>query len=167
MSERERREAAPLVLLAAVVACVLVATRLPRWALLLAELAGRPGSVTLAVALVAFACALLTARAVATRRALARRARVALLPADSFDPTPEAVLRFASGLSRSRKAVRGAFQTRGSAVRIRIDHDERGQLRYGVELPAHARSALRTAAGAYGEVELRAALDVEPPGEAR
>jgi hypothetical protein len=157
----------PLVLLAAGVAVVWLSSRIPRMAQTIADLAGRPGSVTLAAALVTLACALLAARAVATRRALARRAQLVLLPADTFAPTPEAVVRFASGLSRSRKAIRGALETRASAVRIRIDHDTRGRLRYGVELPAHARIALRTAAGVYGEVELRPAPDVEPCGGAR
>lgn len=157
MSDADRKDAAPLVLLAAGVACVWLASRLPVWAQTLAHAAGRPATVTLVSALATFAGCLLAVRLVVTRRALRRRVRIALVPADSFDPSPDAVVSFAAGLSRSRRAIRGLFGTPASAVRIRLDHDDRGWLRYMVELPAHARLALGTAASAYGAaVELRA-----------
>ena len=78
------------------------------------------------------------------------------MPAGSFDPGVEAVVRFAAGLARSRRSVSGALLAPACAVRVRLDADESGRLRYTVELPAHAKHALATAAGAYADgVELR------------
>jgi hypothetical protein len=88
---------------------------------------------------------------------------VLAVPADSFDPSPESVVRFASGLSRSRRALRGLLDAPASAVRLRLDADPAGKLRYAVEVPERARSALRAAMSAYQGVELRAAP--EAPAE--
>ena len=128
---------------------------LPGGAQSLLELAGRPAAVSLAGALLSFACAVLVARLVVTRRALDHRVAMLAVPADSFDPSPESVVRFASGLSRSRRAIRGLLDAPASAVRLRLDADPAGKLRYGVEVPAHARGALRAAIAAYHGVELR------------
>jgi len=154
MTESERRDAAPLVALFAVVVVAIVAINAPRWAQSLAELAGRPATVTLVAALVMFALVVLTARLVVTRRALDRRTRLLVVPADSFDPSPEAIASFASGLSRSRRAVRGMLDAPASAVRVELDADDAGRLRYAIELPDHARGALRTAAAAYHGVDI-------------
>ncbi|HWC08199.1 MAG TPA: hypothetical protein VG458_04025 [Solirubrobacterales bacterium] len=88
---------------------------------------------------------------------------VLAVPADSFDPSPESVVRFASGLSRSRRALRGLLDAPASAVRLRLDADPAGKLRYCVEVPERARGALRAAMAAYQGVELRAAP--EAPAE--
>ncbi|MGC1165076.1 MAG: hypothetical protein WA862_03115 [Solirubrobacterales bacterium] len=87
------------------------------------------------------------------------------IPADSFDPSPESVVRFASGLSRSRRALRGLLDAPASAVRLRLDADPAGKLRYCVEVPERARGALRAAMSAYQGVELRAAPEApaKPP----
>ena len=151
----DRRDAVPLALLAAAIAIVLVASSAPRWGQSLLELAGHPAAVSLAGALLSFAGAVLVARLVVTRRALDHRVAMLAIPADSFDPSPESVVRFASGLSRSRRAIRGLLDAPASAVRLRLDADPAGKLRYGVELPAHARGALRAAIAAYHGVELR------------
>lgn len=157
MSESDRRDAVPLALLAAAVAILFVAASASRWAHSLLKLAGRPVAVTLAGALVSFACAVLAARLVVTRRALDHRVAMLAVPADSFDPSAEAVLRFASGLSRSRRALRGLLDAPASAVRLSLDADPAGKLRYAVGVPEHARGALRAAMAAYHGVELRPA----------
>lgn len=159
----DRRDAVPLALLAAAIAIVLVASSAPRWGQSLLELAGHPAAVSLAGALLSFACVVLVARLVVTRRALDHRVAMLAIPADSFDPSSESVLRFASGLSRSRRAIRGLLDAPASAVRLRLDADPAGKLRYGVEVPAHARGALRAAIAAYHGVELRPVP--EPPEE--
>ncbi|MBA3867433.1 MAG: hypothetical protein H0X42_14005, partial [Solirubrobacterales bacterium] len=89
------------------------------------------------------------------------------LPADSFDPSIESVLRFASGLSRSRRAIRGLLDAPASAVRLGLDADPEGRLRYRLEVPEHASASLRAALGAYSGVELRSsegAAASEPDG---
>ena len=164
MSDRERRDARSLLALAiAIVGAILVA-RLPRWADALAGSSVRPIVATLAGAPVVFALLLLVARAVCTRRGLRNRSTVLLLPAPSFNPSEEAVLRFASGLARTRRVVRGLLDAPASAVRVRLDADPKGRLRYTVELPTRARAALAAAAAAYGEVELREVPADEAPG---
>jgi hypothetical protein len=113
----------------------------PRWGRSLLELAGRPAVVSVAGALLILALGLLAARLVVTRRALDRRVRMLVIPADSFDATGEAVLRLAAGLSRSRRAVRGILDAPASAVRLVLDADPAGRLRYAVEVPDDAPAA--------------------------
>ncbi|HEU4705585.1 MAG TPA: hypothetical protein VFS64_00160 [Solirubrobacterales bacterium] len=157
MNKSDPRDAVPLALLAAAVAILLVASSAARWAHSLLKLAGHPAAISLAGALLIFACAVLVARLVVTRRALDHRVAMLAIPADSFDPSPESVVRFASGLSRSRRALRGVLDAPASAVRLRLDGDEDGRLRYGIEVPERAGGALRAALGAYHGVELRPA----------
>ncbi|MGN6814908.1 MAG: hypothetical protein ACTHK3_02345 [Solirubrobacterales bacterium] len=165
MSESDRRDAVPLALLAAAIAALFVAASLRQWLVTLRDLAERPAAVSLAGALLMFACAVLVARLVVTRRSLDHRVAILAIPADSFDPSPESVLRFASGLSRSRRALRGLLDAPASAVRLRLDADPAGKLRYCVEVPERARGALRAAMSAYQGVELRAAPEApaKPP----
>lgn len=167
MSDRERRDTRSLLALAAAIAGAILVAWLPRGADALADPSVRPIAATLAAALVVFAFSLLIARAVCTRRGLRHRSTVLFLPAPSFDPSDEAVLRFASGLARSRRVVRGLLDGPASAVRVKLDADPKGRLRYTVELPTRARAALAAAAAAYGEVELRdapdEAADADPP----
>jgi hypothetical protein len=165
VSESDRRDAVPLALLAAAIAALFVAASLRQWLVALRELAGHPAAVSLAGALLSFACAVLVARLVVTRRALDYRVAILAIPADSFDPSPESVVRFASGLSRSRRALRGLLDAPGSAVRLRLDADPAGKLRYVVEVPERARGALRAAMSAYQGVELRAAPEASPEPE--
>ena len=160
MSPSDRRDAVPLILLASVIAALLLASAASRWAHALLALAGRPATVSLVGALLTFALAALVARLVVTRRALARRSAVLAVPADSFDPGEKAVAAFASALGRTRRAVGGFLDAPASAVRVRLDADEEGRLRYLIELPEHARPALRVALAAYDGVEL---LPAPPP----
>ena len=162
MSESDRRDAVPLALLAAAIAALFVAASLRQWLVTLRELAERPAAVSLAGALLMFACAVLVARLVVTRRSLDHRVAILAIPADSFDPSPESVVRFASGLSRSRRALRGLLDAPASAVRLRLDADPAGNLRYCVEVPERARGALRAAMSAYQGVELRTAPEEAP-----
>jgi hypothetical protein len=166
VSESNRRDAVPLALLAAAIAVAYVTASAPRWLQSLRELAGHPAAVSLAGALLIFACAVLVARLVVTRRALDHRVALLAIPADSFDPSPESVVRFASGLSRSRRALRGLLDAPASAVRLRLDADPAAKLRYAVEVPERARGALRAAMAAYEGVELRPVPDAPAEPEA-
>jgi hypothetical protein len=149
-------------LLAVAIAIGVVAVNAARWAHSLLALAGRPATLSLVVALLSFAFAALAARLVVTRRALARRSAVLIVPADSFDPSDDAVIGFASALGRSRRAIGGFFDAPASAVRVRLDADEAGRLRYAIELPDHARAAIRVGLAAYSGVELLPAAASEP-----
>jgi hypothetical protein len=160
----DRQDPTLLLLIVGAVAIVFVVSSLPDWLAALGDFAGRPATVTLVVALVIFAAVCVIARLVMTRRALSRRSRLLLVPADSFDPTAEAVVSFASGLSRSRRALRGLLEKRASAVRVRLDTDPAGRLRYAVELPARARGTVL--ASAYGDVEVHDA-DPDPAEDER
>jgi hypothetical protein len=110
--------------------------------------------IALALALILLLAAL-AARVVATRRLLARRARLAVLAPDTFDPSLDSVLRFAAQLSRTRRATRGWLDSRASAVRVLLDADAVGRMRYSLVVPERALPALRAALGAYEQVELR------------
>lgn len=156
MRASERRDATALLLVAGAVLAGLLVAQAGRWLDALSELARSPLVPVLAGVVVSGLVALLLVRAVATRRALRRRIRLVLVPADSFDPDHEAVLRFAAGLGRVRR-MRDVLRARASAVRVRLDTDPAGLLRYAVELPEHARASLRSAAAAYGAVELHQA----------
>ena len=83
---------------------------------------------------------LLTAvRALLIARALRRRTTVVLLPTDAFDPSPEAVVRFAAGLASTR-TIRGLLDRPVRAVRMRVDLDAEQRMRFAVELPSAART---------------------------
>ncbi len=114
-----------------------------------------------AVAVLASTMLLTAVRALLIARALRRRSRIVLLPTDAFDPTPEAVVRFAAGLAGAR-SVRGLLDRPARAVRMRIDLDDEQQMRFAIELPTSARAALRAALGAYPGVEPR---EQTAPGE--
>lgn len=111
--------------------------------------------VVLLVVLVVGLVALVAARRRACRRALRRRTRVALVPTEQFSPDVEMVLRFAAGLGRARRTLGARLFAPASAVRVLLDTDEAGRMRYTLAVPEHAARALRTAVGAFGQhVEL-------------
>jgi hypothetical protein len=156
----KRTDPTVLLLAAGALLSSFVVVRVERWLAAGAVLARSPLVAVLAgVALIGLV-ALLLARELVVRRALGARVRFLLLPADAFDPTPESVLRFAAGLARVRRPLAGWLEAPASAVRVGLDTDEQGRLRYTLELPARAAAALRTAASAYHAVELR---QIEPP----
>ena len=153
MRGADRSDPTVLLAVAGVAAAVVLASMFGRSLDAVSAVASSPLLPIAAGATAALTTGLIVARVVLTRSALRRRVRVALVPADTFAPDLEAVLRFAATLSRARR-LRDTFVPRATAVRIRLDPDEAGQLRYVVELPEHARPALGIAAAGYQPVEL-------------
>ncbi len=92
-------------------------------------------------------------RVVATRRSLASRTRLVVLAPDSFDPSVDAVLRCAAQLSRVRRVVGGWLDPRARAVRVLLDCDEQGRMRYSLSVPERALPAIRSALGVYDRVQ--------------
>jgi hypothetical protein len=115
-----------------------------------------------ALGALAIATALAPQRFYATRRALAARVTVAVVPADEFDPKPETVLRFAAEVARVDRSLRGWLDRRAHAVRVQLTNDREGRLVYLLEVPARSREALRTALRDYEGAELRDATEVLP-----
>lgn len=109
---------------------------------------------------VLLASALATQRLIVTRRTLRSRTALAVIPADEFDASPEAVLRVASQLSQADRGVRGWLDRRASALRIRLECDAEGQLVYLLEAPARSRELLRAALRSFEGVEIREASQV-------
>ncbi|MBA3263650.1 MAG: hypothetical protein H0T69_14495, partial [Thermoleophilaceae bacterium] len=139
-----------MLVLIAVVVSVALARSLSELNLPDLQLAVAPGG-----AVVCMAVTLLAARFVVTRRTLRSRVGLAVVPADEFDPSPEAVLRFAAQLQRTRRRVRGWLDKRASAVRITLTNDHAGRLAYLIEAPAQAQETLRAALRAFDGLELR------------
>jgi hypothetical protein len=122
----------------------------------------------LAGGLSAIAALLAVLRRVLTRRALRSRVRFELLPADTFDPSLDAIRRFAMQLARTRRGfLFGWLERPGSAVRILIAPDQRGVLHYRLEVPERARVALEAALSAYSQLEVRECDPAGPSGEGR
>lgn len=114
----------------------------------------------------AIASALATHRFFATRRTLASRRAVAIVPADEFDAEPDAVLRFAAQLAASERRVGGWIDRPASAIRIRLAADSERRLVYLIEVPERASEALRTALRSFEGVEERPLGEVLGEGEA-
>lgn len=160
MNRRQGENPALLLALAALVLLLVVAR-------LVGELRVDPSLLKVAVPALFASSALviagLIARLVATRRTLRTRTRFVVVPADEFDPSPEAVVRFAAQLGRVRRRVRGWLDRRASAVRIRLEADPDGRLAYLLEAPQHAEGVVRSALRSYEGVELREPDAVRPP----
>jgi len=161
------QDAASLVLIALAVLVLIAVRNAHGW---LQQLGSEPRSlpdlvlahpVPVLVVLLAGA-GLLAARAVATRRTLRLRTRLVLLASEDFDPAVESVVRFAGQLARLRPAVGGWLDPRARALRVLIDSDPAGRLRYSLEAPTRSIGLLRTALGSYEQVELRDP-DPQPP----
>jgi hypothetical protein len=101
---------------------------------------------------------LLVVRFRRTQQALPSRVRLSVLAPDSFDPSMDAVLRFASQLSRGRG---GWFERRASAVRITLDASPDGKMRYSLTVPRASLPALRSALSSYDRVQIRP-IEVPP-----
>lgn len=103
------------------------------------------------VAAVAIGVAVL--REVLTRRALASRVVLELLPSEEFDPTPEDVEQLVVALGRVRS--RGGWLTRAAgAVRLEVRTGADGLVRMRVSCAGRSRNALEAALAAYPQVEL-------------
>ena len=120
-----------------------------------------------ALGALAIATALATQRFLATRCTLATRTATAIVPADEFDAKPEAVLRVAAELARADRSVRGWFDRRACALRVRLTNDSEGRFVYLLEVPARSRQLLRNALRGYEGVELRDAAEVAPEPDRR
>ena len=67
----------------------------------------------------------------------------------------DAVLRCAAQLSRVRRLVGGWFDPRASAVRVLLDSDAEGRMRYSLFVPWAPLPAMRSALGNYDRVQVR------------
>jgi hypothetical protein len=92
-------------------------------------------------------------RRVQARRALATRVVFAALPTESFDPSPEEIVRFALLLLRCRRSARGFSSRRTDSVRLKLSSLPGGRMIQSLEGPRRAESVLRM--GGYAEVDLR------------
>lgn len=92
-------------------------------------------------------------RRVQARRALATRVVFAALPTESFDPSPEEIVRFAFLLLRCRRSARGFSSRRTDSVRLKLSSLPGGRMIQSLEGPRRAESVLRM--GGYAEVDLR------------
>ena len=103
------------------------------------------------------------ARVVVTRRSLASRQRLVVLAPDTFDPSLDAVIRSAAHLSRARRLVGNWLDPGARAVRVLLDTDEEGRMRYSLSVPRGALPAVRSALMVYDRVQVR----LEPEAAAR
>jgi hypothetical protein len=126
----------------------------------LSNLLPRASALPIALGATVIATALARQRHVATRRTLASRRPVAIVPADEFDAAPELVGSFAAQLARSGRRIGGWWDRRASALRIRLTNDTEGRLVYLLEVPERDLGALRGALRSYPGVEMRDAEDV-------
>lgn len=130
------------------------------------DLAPIVGPIALVATLIASALA--THRLISTRKTLRSRSALAVVPADEFKVTPDAVLRLAAQLNRSDRTVAGWVDRRACAIRVHLTCDSGGRLAYIVSGPSRTSELLRSALRGYHGVELRAAEEVlgeaSPPG---
>ena len=115
----------------------------------------RASALPIALAATTIATALATHRLLATRRTLASRRALLIVPADGFDPSPDAVLSFAAQLARVERKGGGWFDRRAAALRIHLTNDAEGHLAYILEAPERDLSLLRSALRSYRGIDLR------------
>jgi hypothetical protein len=116
--------------------------------------------IPLAILATATASAPATQRLLQTRRTLASRRAVAVVPADGFAPRPETVAALAAALAQSGHRIGSWTDRRASAVRVRLTNDAAGRLAYLVEVPERELPRLRNALRPYEGVEIRDAGEV-------
>lgn len=153
------QDAAVLLVIAGVIGVLLVARNASSWARSLtgavSGVLGDPLTVVLAVLAVGVAALFVVLRVVVTRRLLADRVSLAVLAVESFDPTPEAVVAFAAGLGRVRRARLGWLAPAACGVRVRLQSQPGGRMLYLLEAPRSALGVIRAAVAVYDGVELR------------
>jgi hypothetical protein len=110
---------------------------------------------------------LAAARVVATRRSLASRQRLIVLAPDTFDPSLDAVIRSAAHLSRARRLVGNWLDPGARAVRVLLDTDEEGRMRYSLSVPRGALPAVRSALMVYDRVQVRLEPEAAAPAASR
>jgi hypothetical protein len=147
----------------ATVVCVLLVALLahstPRWSHAVARQVAGGVSGPLLIAFVVLALAVTTllaaARRVLTRRLLADRVELAVLPTEGLDPSPEAVASVAALLGRVRGGRLGWLCPRACAARLALRSLPGGRLVYTVTAPRRALGVVRAALAIYDSVELR------------
>ncbi len=110
---------------------------------------------------------LAAARVVATRRSLASRQRLVVLAPDTFDPSLDAVIRSAAHFSRARRLVGNWLDPGARAVRVLLDTDEEGRMRYSLSVPRGALPAVRSALMVYDRVQARLEPEAAPTASRR
>jgi hypothetical protein len=119
----------------------------------------------IALGALALASALAIQRLVSTDRTLRTRRELAVIPADDFDPKPDAVLRFAAELVSTQRSTFGWLDRRASAVRVRLTRDPSGRLVYLLGVPERSARLLRAALETYSGIEVRDADEVLVGGD--
>jgi hypothetical protein len=118
--------------------------------------------IPIALGVLAIATAPATHRIMQSRRTLASRRVVAIVPADGFEPRPETVAAFASSLAAGSRRISAWADRPASAIRVRLTNTADGRMAYVVEVPGRDLSRLRSALRAYRGIEVRDASDVIP-----
>lgn len=123
-----------------------------------------PGVVRTVLVIVAVTVVLAVVRRHLTRRALrpAQRVRFEVLPTDTFDPSPEEIDRYAAQLARTRRALRRGTHRSAHAVRLRLDAEGDGTIRYRLE--GHRRASSILGSAGFHEIELHP-IDTEDPAD--
>jgi hypothetical protein len=120
-----------------------------------------------ALGAVTITSALVRLRLLATRRALAARTELSLVPADEFTADPESVLRFASQLLRTEPILAGWLERPAAAIRVHLGHDAEGLLTYSLGVPARSREVVEEALRGYRGIEVTKVEAVEVPAAAK
>jgi hypothetical protein len=166
MRRTSRGEATAIIALGGAVLFLIVARNAGTWLDAAKQTATRLATDPLTVGVVVIgvlaAIGTVVARSVLTRSQLKDRVSFAVLPADSFDPPIDAVVRFAAQLARGRGGFLGWLTPRANAVRIVLDSLPGGRMLYRIECPRRALPVVRAAVAAYGEVELRDPESLDP-----
>jgi hypothetical protein len=126
----------------------------------LSRLQPRASTIAIAAGVTLIASALARQRHNATRRTLASRRSVAIVPADEFDALPDSVVSFAAQLARSGRRVGGWWDRSASAFRVRLTNDADGRLVYLLEVPERDLGMLRGALRSFRGVEMRDPAEV-------
>ena len=130
-----------------------------RWLRVLERLGGRvvenPVWIAGAAVVVLVGVGLAVARWVLTRRLLADRVTLAVLPTEDLDPSVEAVASVAALLGRVRSGWAGWLAPRACGVRLALRSLPGGRLMYTVQAPRRALGVVRAALAVYDSVELR------------
>lgn len=141
------------------------ASAIRRWLVEAPQALGAAGRWALAAAVLGavMAATALGLRWWATRRSLHQRVAYAVLPADSFDPSAEEVLRVAGQLTKTRRAVLGFLDRPATAVRVELASAGEGRMAYVLGGPAKAKSILRSVR--FDGVDIRPADGCGRPGD--
>jgi hypothetical protein len=148
------RDRAAAIAIAALIAAALAA-RLPANAVAIhPRVALGASCVPIVIMAAAVAVVLACVRWLVVRRVVRGRVSIEVIPGEQFEPSPEAIERFASQLARVRRAG-GWLTGPASAVRVLIACDRDGVVRYVLQAPHGSRATLEAALAAYADVELR------------